>query len=500
MMMEENKNPVGYRIEKLNSLAFPKGQLPRCELTGNAATVACVTPWLTLYYESTQHADEAWRGIMHKIAPLLGPLRKPPIVVGTEEDRARRAYAQEMSKKALVDLCVEEADKFILLGKYELAVPASLQALNLLHDLYSEGCIQSLEPLSQLAEASLGLNRHKSAEIFLGRASCCIYKHPECTNEIRSKLHRQQGKLYLAQNKFDQALNELAKDVYCASLFYGPESIQVAPGYFYAASVFYAQHRIEQALAFYDKLVDIWFKFLANAQNKHANKNQSSFSTIDDNTLPNNVSRAQLALAADMLAKVHATRAKLLGNQHIASAEAKYTLGLLFLFQNPQDKSTIQIALLHLNEAKDIYFHQLGPNHPSTIDILQCLEQLSKFLKNDEKQSQQTPTNQHTLNGDYTQPDDHLKESQLLKMSLQVSGGLICDDIRAHTTISANSKQRSGITTKDSLRKNQKNTTNAPSSRIISTSSDSKSQFSLTLVGSSAPAKLRSSSATTRGR
>ncbi|CAB1112005.1 unnamed protein product [Ectocarpus sp. CCAP 1310/34] len=52
----------GYRIEPLNRLAFPKGKIPRCEISGQAATVACITPHITLYYATEEQAEQAWHG------------------------------------------------------------------------------------------------------------------------------------------------------------------------------------------------------------------------------------------------------------------------------------------------------------------------------------------------------------------------------------------------------------------------------------------------------
>ena len=53
-------------------------------------------------------------------------------------------------------------------------------------------------------------------------------------------------------------MQELAKDIYCSSLEVGPEHVDTSAGYYHMASIFYTQHRIENALAFYDKVVDIW--------------------------------------------------------------------------------------------------------------------------------------------------------------------------------------------------------------------------------------------------
>ena len=151
---------------------------------------------------------------------------------------------------------------------------------------------------------------------------------------------------------------ELSKDIYCSSLEVGPEHVDTAPGYFHAATVFYTQHRIENALAFYDKVVDIWYKFLASVRN--------------DADLAGSIGEAQLHEAMDMLDHVLQTRVKLLGDGHIASGEAKYTLGLLHLFAGNEEK-----ALEAVREACATYLKHLGPDHVSTRDIQDVLEQLS---------------------------------------------------------------------------------------------------------------------------
>lgn len=68
-----------------------------------------------------------YAGIMHKISPLVGPLRAIPPIIGSEEERARREYTVQMSKRALIDLCQQEASKFLVQGRYDLAVPGAIQ-------------------------------------------------------------------------------------------------------------------------------------------------------------------------------------------------------------------------------------------------------------------------------------------------------------------------------------------------------------------------------------
>ena len=263
-------------ITPLNTLAFPKGKHPKCELTNVPATVQCETPHITLYYATREHAEQAWHGIMHKIAPLLGPLRAsvvrptrpdlPPTisfcpilyaftiwlsllpvvcqaVVGSEEDRAKREYTLNMSKRALVDLCQQEAAKFLVAQRHELAIPGAVQAISFLKDLHGDGSMELVPPYLQLAEANLGLGRFQQAEEFLSLANWSVLKNPDCSNAIRSQLHRNFGKLYSAQGKLDEALQELAKDIYCSSLEVGPEHVDTSAGYYHMASIFYTQVR-----------------------------------------------------------------------------------------------------------------------------------------------------------------------------------------------------------------------------------------------------------------
>lgn len=63
--------------------------------------------------------------------------------------------------------------------------------------------------------------------------------------------------------------------------------------------------QVESSLAFYDKVVDIWYKFLASVRG--------------DASLAENVGEAQLSEGKDMLTRVLNTRFNLLGDTHIAT-------------------------------------------------------------------------------------------------------------------------------------------------------------------------------------
>lgn len=349
------------QISQLNTLSFPKGKHPRCELTNVPATVELQpdNADIKLFYASKEHAEQAWYGIMNKIAPLVGPLRANADVIGSEEDRAKREYTLTLSKKAVVEVCELESSNFLSGGKHELAIPGALQALSFLRELYGDGAMEMIPPLLLLAEANLGLGRFQQADEFLSLANWSVLKNPNCTNATRSQLHRNFGKLYSAQGKLNEALAELAKDIYCSSNEFGPEHINTSSGYYYMASIFYTQHRIENALAFYDKVVDIWYKFLASARR--------------DSTLLSSLTTTQLTEAKDMLNFVLQTRGKLLGVQHIATGEVRFTLGLLHLGRGEVEK-----ARDYVSTAAEVYSKHLGPEHASTRDVFGLLHTLNQ--------------------------------------------------------------------------------------------------------------------------
>lgn len=348
-----------YVIETLNALAFPKGDAPKCELTGLSATVQLVTPHITLYYATREHAETAWASIICKIAPILGPLRRDPPIVGSEEERARRERTLQVSKKALVDLTKNVSQKFLVQRMFDLAIPAALEALRFSHQLYGEKSIELVPAYLLLAEANLGLGKFNQAEQFLSLANWSVLNTPDCSNVIRSQLHRNFGKLYASQDKLDEALRQLSSDIYYSSLEMGPEHVDTAGGYFHMANIFYSQHRIENSLALYDKVVDIWYKFLASVRNNRE--------------LINVLGEAQLAEAMDMLQQILTLRIRTLGENHIAVGEARYTVGLLFLFMSENAKAQESIS-----QALRNYQEHLGPDHPSTKDVQEVLNKLNE--------------------------------------------------------------------------------------------------------------------------
>jgi hypothetical protein len=95
---------------------------------------------------------------------------------------------------------------------------------------------------------------------------------------------------------------------------------------------------------------------------------------------------------------VLSTRVKLLGDGHIATGEAKYTLGLLNLFAGKVDP-----AREHVQAACATYMKHLGPDHPSTKDIQ---EVLARIMGDDMRPGSPGPDGEFHPDATLQPPDD----------------------------------------------------------------------------------------------
>ena len=123
--------------------------------------------------------------------------------------------------------------------------------------------------------------------------------------------------------------------------------------------------------------MDVWYKFLASVRS-----NAGEIEVLGE---------AQLAEATEMLREILKTRESYLGENHIATGEARYTIGLLYLFCGETDTAQRQIS-----SAANIYKEHLGDDHPSTIDVEEVLNQLNDatLFANDELKSNEDIKNE----------------------------------------------------------------------------------------------------------
>ena len=317
----------------------------------------------------------------------MSPLIQPAPIVGTQEERNRRANNIVLSKRSLIEFCLNESSNLLSVHKYKLAFPAAIQALKFCKEVDGEKSVSMVEPYLQLSQASLGLKQLNKAEEYLSLARWIVLNSENCSDIVQSRLYMLKGRVSTALGNFDAAKPDFADAVYHASRVYGAESIVASIGYFRLGDVFLAQGNVECALAFFDKVVDIWYKYLSELhQDGNNNSEIGDDQSINNNNesvakkanlgalQPNAVTPEQLtdenlSEGRNQLEMIYEHRKRLLGNGHIATGEVQYTLGLFefFLLFNETNSENLIVSALRSYEM------QLGPAHPSTRHVSSML-------------------------------------------------------------------------------------------------------------------------------
>ncbi|CEP01198.1 MYND-type domain-containing protein [Plasmodiophora brassicae] len=356
---------------RLNPLSCARGVKYQCEMCGQAASLACAHCRVT-YYCSKQHQSLDWNGIHERICSIMAPIRNPPEALNNEDERRRRQLTLTMNRHALIELTRAEASKLLVQGQAELAIPAALQSLKVAIDVFGKGHLSLVPSYLLLAEANMGLRRFQQAEEFLQMANWAIYKNPDSSAHLRSPLRRLFGRIYLAQGRYNDALEQLAHDVYYSSVSHGPEHYKTAGGYFQMGMAFLKKDEIEKCLAFLDKVVDIWYKFLTGLRSTIAGARDKASEGHPVSSITDVLDDAEIGDAADVLRSIIDTRIEFLGNQHIAVGEVSYVLGVLCHLTGHVEKAA------HLYEtALRIYEVHVGADHNLTIDIQTSLNEIT---------------------------------------------------------------------------------------------------------------------------
>ncbi|KAI8847876.1 hypothetical protein BC829DRAFT_395322 [Chytridium lagenaria] len=290
----------------INPLANPKGRKHNCELCGKPAYIQCKDCRVTFYCDK-EHQLTDFRGIHNKICNLLVPLRTPVAV-------------------QLLELSKTEAHKKLFEGQFDLAIPAALQALRFSMDVYGQNSIELVPSLPISAKWA-------------------VLKSEKCENSVRAHLHKNFGLLYASQGSYEEALKQLAQDIYYSSLDHGPDHIAASGGYFQLANVFHRQGKTDQVVAVFDKVVSIWKTSLKSADIQ--------------------LNEAQQAEAIQMLNAIFAFRQSFSGSS-TSSAEINYVLGQLHFATGNYEK-----AKEYSSKALEIYESALGREHSLTIEAKQ---------------------------------------------------------------------------------------------------------------------------------
>lgn len=306
----------------INQLSRPKSVKYVCDICGkNAKLQSTECP---SYYCSYEHFDIDWRGIKSLIAQDLVVLAEKPKLIGSEDDREKRNEELRVIRKELLDLCTETAQKFLVQGKYDLAVPGALQSLKFAIEIYGSESMELVSSYLLLAEANLGLRRLKVAEEFLSLANWNLLKQKggeKNTTQLMSHLQRNFGRLYAAQQRYQESITAFAIDIYYSCLQHGPDHIRTAPSYFHMGRVFQSyQKKKDRTEGFYTKVVENCVGYL---EKNHAEGDAGKGEQIN---------QVEIEEGMEIVKHIEEYRQKEPGAGDVL--EAQYCLGLLFFHVN----------------------------------------------------------------------------------------------------------------------------------------------------------------------
>lgn len=203
-------------------------------------------------------------------------------------------------------------------------------------------------------------------------AKWIVLNSTECSDRVKSRLHQLFGRLHATEGSFDLAKPEFATSIFFSSKCNGAESIATSTGYYSLGDIFLAQGNVENSLAFFDKVVDIWYKYLSalhsravENMNGGGEKHVNEYGEVISSPSLEEPTEAQLTDGYNQLSQISDNRKRLLGAHHIATGEVQYCLGLFeFFIHGNEPKSAEYMVMAH-----KIYDAQLGPSHSSTLHV-----------------------------------------------------------------------------------------------------------------------------------
>ncbi|KAE8593097.1 hypothetical protein XENTR_v10018978 [Xenopus tropicalis] len=271
---------LSHPMAAINPLSNPKGVKLECELCNSPAHLQCSACKVT-YYCDSDHQQADWVSIHEKICQLLIPLRIAQPFSSSAEERSHSLEQLLLRKKHLIDLTLKEAQKHLYGGRHADVIPAAMHSLSFTIDVFGLATVELVPAYLILAEANIGLGHLPQAEEYLSQAYWTVLKTTDCSNAIRSKLHRNLGLLYSAKGEFEESLRHFSNDVYFASETAGTNHMSVTGGYFHMANIFFRQNKMDIADSLYTEVTDIWHAHLSKLLNVHVNESSRSMSSLE---------------------------------------------------------------------------------------------------------------------------------------------------------------------------------------------------------------------------
>merc|ERR1719443_1807190 len=179
---------------------------------------------------------------------------------------------------------------------------------------------------------------------------------------MMSNLQRNFGRLYAAQQRYNEALQAFATDIYYSGLEFGPENIRSAPSYFHMGRVFQSHQKSDRASSFYMQFLENWL-----------NSEQPAGGEFE-------ITAVEVEEAIEIVKHITEYREKRGEEEqteraHVETAEGRYTLGLLLIFTGDLlgGKDCLSTAL-------EVFLSTMGIDHSTTRKCQNQLERLEEKI------------------------------------------------------------------------------------------------------------------------
>ena len=323
-----------------------------------------------------------WNNLDLKFYELTAMLSAPTSGLNANQARLQQKQAVSIAIGKLLDLAQQECRRLLVEGNAKAAVEGGLKTLKLKEEYYGPGSLQLVPSYFHMARTNQYMDKFKAAEEFLSLAQWTILKHPDADVSLKAELHQTFGLLYASDSKLDAALKQLTCATYYLSVMNGPQHILTSFGYFDLGNVFAAKSAMENAMAFYDKVKEIWHAHLLQSLKLIHEAQQSETDMNPDSVLPYATPAAfgdeNLQDAVKMLRGIVGLQCERFGRVHPSSGRAEEVLGM-FMLWNGDAVSALDSMLRALEVSKRVY----GDRHPNTSGIRSLLLQFGLTVPDD---------------------------------------------------------------------------------------------------------------------
>lgn len=320
-------------------------------------------------------AGIGWATLEPKFHEMMDQMDTPTTGINTLDVHAEHREKLSLAITSLLDRAQEECRNLLLQGNGEAAEEAGVKVLRLREIFCGPNHMQLIPAYLHLARSKQFLGRYGDAEDMLSLAHYIVMKHQRSVSiATKAELYQTYGLLYAADEKMEAAIKHLTCATYYLSCLHGPENVFTTFSYFDLANVFASKASMENAMALYDSVKEIWYTHLVKVLDEiveiKAEAERMRKYEEEDAKREGGYPSARafghdnLADASKMLHGIFSIQKERFRSAHPSPTRAEFVLGLFLLWVSDDTE-----ALDHMINARTNSQRFYGPRHPVVTEI-----------------------------------------------------------------------------------------------------------------------------------